>query len=76
MTTYSVVINNYNSFRTDDSGLSQDNAIDRCSDIIGESHGGEAYVVTDATAKDIEGKDTTEAFTAYGIDGKSFSVNS
>jgi len=73
---YSVTVNNYNTFRTDTEGATKDEAIDRCSEIIGNSHGGEAYVVADDTAKRIEGEDTTEvAFTAYGIHGKPMKVN-
>jgi len=75
-THYSVVINNDNTFRIDTDNVSQDEAIARCFEIMGESHGGETYVVIDATAKEIEGEDTTEiAFTAYDIHGNPMQVN-
>lgn len=70
---YAVVKNVFGYFAIEESGVSKDEAIEICSRIIGESYGGEAYVVTAETASKIEGKSCTEAkFIAFGIDGHPF----
>lgn len=73
---FSVIKNVFGSFQKDAVSLSKDEAIEICSDIIQESHGGEAYVVTNETSHIIDGEPCNEAtFVAYGVDGDPFIVN-
>lgn len=73
---YSVIKNVFGSFHIHASGMSKDEAISECSDVIGDSHGGEAYAVTDATAQKMNHEDCTKhsPFKAIGVNGKEFAA--
>lgn len=73
---YSVIKNVYGSFHIHASGMTKAEAISECTQVIGESHGGEAYAVTDTTAKKMEHEicSNRESFNAFGINGQEYAV--
>jgi hypothetical protein len=73
---YSVIKNVFGSFDIHVSGTNKDEAIAECANVIGDSHGGEAYVVSDKTAQEMNHESCTDhyPFEAFAKNGKPYTA--